>query len=230
MLTAMTIAMLTALTVWWLLVQRLREKPWTQRGVVMSGSQETVTSSAPKVGLWVFLAMVTSLFGLFTSAYIMRMGFGHGGLEHWEPLREPGLLWANTIVLVLASAAMQSARNCVQGDEIAGVRTYFPLAGLLTVAFLGGQLLAWRALAASGAYGAANPAYSFFILLTAVHGLHLVGGLWVLTRALARIWRGSDKANIVAVGKLRLSVELCTVYWHWLLLIWLGLFALLLST
>jgi cytochrome c oxidase subunit 3 len=45
-----------------------------------------------------------------------------------------------------------------------------------------------------------------------------------------RIWRGIDKINVVARSRIRMSVHLCTVYWHWLLLIWLGLFALLLST
>ena len=73
MLTALIIAMLTAITVWWLLIQRLKDKPWMKQGVVPT-SQETVTSSAPKVGLWVFLAVVSSLFGLFASAYMMRVG------------------------------------------------------------------------------------------------------------------------------------------------------------
>ena len=73
MLTALLIAMLTAITVWWLLIQRLKDKPWTKQGVVPT-SQENVTSSAPKVGLWVFLAVVSSLFGLFASAYMMRVG------------------------------------------------------------------------------------------------------------------------------------------------------------
>ena len=101
---------------------------------------------------------------------------------------------------------------------------------MLTLAFLAGQVLAWERLSAAGNYGPGNPAYAFFILLTALHGLHLVGGLFVLLRALARVWRGVDKASVVARSRIRLSVQLCTVYWHWLLLIWLGLFALLLST
>ena len=77
MLAALSIAMLTAITVWWLLIQRLKDKPWLKQGVIPT-SQEGVTSSAPKVGLWVFLAVVSSLFGLFASAYSMRM-VGHGG-------------------------------------------------------------------------------------------------------------------------------------------------------
>ena len=62
-----------------------------------------------------------------------------------------------------------------------------------------------------------------FLLLTALHGLHVLGGLWVWGRTTAKVWRG------VEVGKVRLSVELCTVYWHYLFLVWLVLFALLLS-
>ena len=68
------------------------------------------------------------------------------------------------------------------------------------------------------------------MLLTAIHGLHLIGGLWVLGRTTARLFRGIDASHVVARSRIRLSVQLCTTYWHWLLLIWLGVFALLLST
>jgi hypothetical protein len=142
MMTAMVIAMLTAITVWWLLIQRLKDKPWTKQGVVPT-SQEGITSSAPKVGLWVFLVVVASLFGIFASAYTMRMQ-GHGGLTAWQPLDEPSVLWLNTLVLVFASGAMQIARNRIDKDDIAGGRGYFFGAGLLTVAFLAGQILAWQ--------------------------------------------------------------------------------------
>jgi cytochrome c oxidase subunit 3 len=58
----------------------------------------------------------------------------------------------------------------------------------------------------------------------------MLGGLFVLTRTTARVWSGVDKLAVVTRSRIRLSVQLCTTYWHWLLLIWLGLFALLLST
>ncbi|HZL96568.1 MAG TPA: hypothetical protein VFB99_23130 [Vicinamibacterales bacterium] len=228
MMTAMVIAMLTAITVWWLLIQRLKDKPWMKQGVVPT-SQEGITSSAPKVGLWVFLIVVASLFGIFASAYTMRMQ-GHGGLSAWQPLDEPSVLWLNTLVLVFASGAMQIARNRIDMDDIAGGRGYFFGAGLLTVAFLAGQMLAWQQARASGDLGPSSPAFAFFVLLTAVHGLHMLGGLWVLGRTTVRLWRGTASTNVVTRSRLRLSVQLCTTYWHWLLLVWLGLFALLLST
>lgn len=228
MITALFIAMLTAITIWWLLIQRLKDKPWLKQGVIPA-SQDAFTSSAPKVGLWVFLAVVSSLFGLFASAYTMRM-HGHGGLAAWDQLDEPNLLWINTLVLVLASGAMQVARNRIDQDELAGGRPYFVAAGVLTVLFLVGQVTAWQEASASNNLGPGSPAFSFFVLLTAVHGLHLVGGLWVLGRTSVRIWRHAATTNAVARGRIRTSVQLCTTYWHWLLLVWLGLFTLLLST
>ena len=89
--------------------------------------------------------------------------------------------------------------------------------GFLAFGFANGYL-------PSGYFVAANPANAFFYLLTALHGLHLLGGLWVWGRTTIKVLRG------VEVGKVRLSVELCTVYWHYLLLVWLVLFAVLLHT
>lgn len=226
MMTGLLIGMLTGITVWWLLVQRLRDKPWVEKGM-LPASQDTITSNAPKIGLWVFLAMVTSLFLIFNSAYLMRMGYGHGGLESWVPVDEPGVLWINSIVLTLASIAMQFATSCAGRNDARGMRTYYTAGGALTLLFLAGQLLAWRQLGASGAYDASNPAYAFFILLTAVHGLHLIGGLWVMARTAAKLWRGLETASAEAAGKVRQSVQLTTTYWHFLLLVWFGLFALL---
>lgn len=226
MMTGLFIGMVTGITVWWLLVQRLRDKPWTEKGV-LPASQDTITSNAPKVGLWVFLAMVASLFLIFNSAYLMRMGHGHGELAQWAPIGEPGVLWINSIVLTLASIAMQLATSAAGRADFKGLRSYYTAGGVLTLVFLAGQLLAWRQLDASGLYAPDNPAYAFFILLTAVHGLHLIGGLLVLARTAARIWAGLDEASVEAAGEVRQSVQLTTTYWHFLLIVWFGLFALL---
>lgn len=226
MMKGLLIGLIIGITVWWLLVQRLREKPWTEKGVIPA-SQDAFTSNAPKVGLWVFLAMVASLFLIFNSAYLMRMNHGGGGLEAWTPVSEPGVLWLNSIALTLASIAMQLATGCAGRSDLRGVRSYYTAGGILTLVFLGGQLLAWQQLSASGAYDGDNPAYAFFILLTAVHGLHLIGGLVVAARTAARVWRGLDDMSIEAAAKIRQSVQLTTTYWHFLLIVWFGLFALL---
>ncbi len=85
-----------------------------------------------------------------------------------------------------------------------------------------GQLFAWRELAASGYLLASNPANSFFYLITGMHGLHILGGL---VGARPDDVQGMDGA--IRPKGCALSVELCAMYWHFLLFVWLALFVLL---
>jgi cytochrome c oxidase subunit 3 len=202
---------------WWLSHQRLMTKPWLEQGV----AEDFVPfdrSGLPtaKIGLGVFLAVVGCLFALFTSAYFMRMA-----LSDWQPLPVPRLLWLNTGMLVLSSIALQCASVAVRKRQIDTVRLGLAAAGLTALAFLVGQLMAWRDLTADGYFLASNPANSFFYLITGMHGLHIVGGLVALSRTTAGAWNGARPE------RLRLSVELCAMYWHFLLFVWLAIFALL---
>jgi cytochrome c oxidase subunit 3 len=209
-----------AVVVWWLFRQTLNVRPWIAQRPIENVHGDGALSLPPvKVGLGVFLAVATSLFALLISAYFMRM-MG----EDWTTLAVPRVLWLNTGLLILSGVAMQWTRGAANRGQIDGVRIGLMAGGILTFAFLAGQLVVWRQLNASGYFVAANPANAFFYLFTALHGLHLLGGLWVWGKTTAKVWRG------VEVGGIRLSVQLCTVYWHFLLLVWLVLFALLLST
>jgi cytochrome c oxidase subunit III len=144
--------------------------------------------------------------------------------EDWTRLPLPRVLWLNTAVLIFASVAMQITRAAARRGQLERVRSGLIAGGVFSFSFLAGQLWAWQQMDVAGYFLAANPAYSFFYLLTAVHGLHLLGGLWVWGKTTAKVLRGAE------VGKVRVSVELCTVYWHYLLLVWLVLFAVLLHT
>jgi len=224
-LTTAYAALGTGAAVWALLVSRLTAKPWQTQDAVGALREGGATELPPaKIGLFVFLGVVTSLFGLFMTAYHMRMldGMQHGD---WHNFPVPPLLWANTAALMLGSAAMQWARAAAERGARDALRLRLALGGLLTLAFLVGQLLAWRAVSGTAYFAAGNPAVAFFYLLTAVHGLHLLGGLVVWASTVRRL-------SLPDVRPLdaRLTVGLCTVYWHYLLLVWLVLFGLLLST
>lgn len=224
-------ALLTGVTVWLLLVRKLTARPWeAQLASGDAGAAGEVTTPPARVGLWVFLAVITSLFGLFISAYYIRMGYGHGhGLTRdWSSFPEPPVLWLNTALLILGSVAMQWARAAVTRGRPDRTRVALLTGGWLTIAFLVGQLFAWRELRMSGIFTPANPAVAFFYVLTAVHGLHLLGGLIVWGRTVLRM-RKTDAEAIEVLARVRLSVELCSVYWHYLLLVWLAMFALLLT-
>jgi len=211
------LVMLAAIAGWWFAANRLTAKPWETPGV--DASMPAPTPPA-RVGLWVFLAVVASFFALFMAAYSMRMM-----LSDWQPMPEPRLLWINTALLVLSSAAFEWTRRAADTGSPPRVKGGLLVAGLLSMGFLVGQLVAWQQLNASGYFASGNPANAFFYLLTGLHGVHLLGGLAVWGRTTGRTWAGKAK-----LGEVRLSVQLCAVYWHFLLLVWLVLFTLLLTT
>ena len=208
---------IAAIAGWWLSQQRLGAKPWLEEGVIVDLREGSAPSLPPaKIGLGVFLAVVGSLFALFISAYSMRMN-----MVDWRALPLPRLLWFNTGVLVTSSIALQWAHMAARRNDLDGVIIGLCAGGASALIFLVGQLLAWRQLSLTGYFVTSNPANSFFYLITAVHGLHLIGGLVALGRTIAKVWRGAEMTQV------RLSVELCAIYWHFLLLVWLVLLALL---
>jgi cytochrome c oxidase subunit 3 len=129
----------------------------------------------------------------------------------------------NTALLVGASLAMEWTRYAARRADTAGVRRGLGASGVLTLGFVCGQLVVWKQLNDAGFLLTTNAATAFFYLFTAVHGLHVLGGLVAWGRAMARTWRGSDP------DKARLGVELCATYWHYLLAVWVGLYVLLVS-
>jgi cytochrome c oxidase subunit III len=202
--------------VWWLVKQSINVQPWVAQGSIEEVREGVASHPPATIALGAFLAVVAMLFMLLIVAYGMRMAN-----EVWRPVPQVTLLWANTFVLVLSSAALQWAQVSLRHGRMDRMRFGLLVGGALTVVFLFGQILAWRQLAQTDFFEVTNPAIAFFYLITGMHGLHMLGGLVAWGRTAARVWGNFD------VAKVRQSVALCTAYWHFLLLIWLVLFGLL---
>ncbi|NKB99446.1 MAG: cytochrome-c oxidase [Pseudomonadales bacterium] len=225
--TLIYLAVLMIVVVWWLVKQTVSLRPWVAAPaadtVRSEGVRSPMTEAAlpsSKLALGVFLAVATSLFALFISAYSIRMEYGD-----WRPMPEPMMLWINSGILVLSSAFLQYAWNSAKRQNEAGTKFGVLAGGSLALAFVIGQLLAWQQLS-DGGYGIAeNPANAFFYTLTGVHAIHLAGGIFALLKTVRRVWRNDSSSASVELG-----VELCTIYWHYLLAIWVILFSFMLTT
>lgn len=202
---------------WWLSQQRLMTKPWLEKGagIDWEGAGATGLPTA-KIGLGIFLAVVGALFALFASAYFMRMEF-----VDWQTPPLPRVIWLSTALLIASSIALHISVVSVRNGEIESTRLALVTGGLTALAFLGGQLLAWRELSAGGYLLETNAANGFFYLMTGMHGLHIIGGLFGLAVTTRKAW-STPKDD-----QLRLNVELCAMYWHFLLFIWVAVLFLL---
>jgi cytochrome c oxidase subunit 3 len=214
------VVILVAGAFWWLWRQRIFEKPWLTHGPLEDHPSHNIRRvPAAKTGLFLFLVIVTSLFSLFISAYFDRMD-----LADWRPAPEPVLLWVNTFALILGSVAMQWAWSGARRNDVITMQRGLIAAGVLTTGFVVGQIWAWFQLTGAGFGLQSNPASAFFYALTGVHGLHMIGGMYVWLRTVRRLLA---REELERVGG---AIELCKTYWHYLLIVWLVLFGLLLST
>lgn len=209
--------------------RRLSEKSWETAGNEGLADPGDYRPDAITVGVYVYFGVATIIFTLMAAAYLVRQGMDtlmdHGiDSGDWVPMPEPLLLWVNTGILILSSLAFEVARNAARQGNWQRMVPMTKAGGLLGLVFLAGQLLLWRYFQARGFYMATNPANAFFYLLTAAHGLHLTGGLFACGRTIGLL---NDRT---ADMRVRRNVQLCAVYWHFFLVIWLLLVALLVAT
>ena len=217
--TLLFFAGLMAVAAWWLVRQGLGTKPWlqTQPAAELAATGRPSLPTA-KMGLGIFLAVAGLLLSLIVSAYVMRMD-----MADWQP--RP----AAAAALGEYRRPRRSAAPRCNGPAVAarrgnrgGVQDGLLAGGLTALLFLAGQLLAWRQLA-----GRRLPAgdQSGGGLLLPHHR-----GAWAARARRARrrsAGPGPGCGRGAGMAKLRAGVELCATYWHFLLLAWICLFALL---
>jgi cytochrome c oxidase subunit 3 len=162
------------------------------------------------------LAGIIMFFMALTSSFLVRKGLG----DDWVSFELPRILWFNTLVLIASGVTIQIAKSQLRKGLTDSFGRWWGITIALGLLFLGGQLIAWRELAAQGVFMITNPSSSFFYLLTALHGLHLLGGIVALGYVAVRDWRRSRITKPIAAS-------LVSIYWHFMDGLWIFLLALL---
>lgn len=178
-----------------------------------------------KFNLWLFILSLIMVFGGLTSAYVVARSM----VKQPEFFELPGILWTNTIVILLSSLSVQfavwRARQNDNRQAIIGLLLTF----VMGLVFLFGQWEAYSEMVLSGNHMVdptrADDSVSYFYIFTGLHGAHIVAGLIVLLFALVK-----TLFNSYAPGKKVLSYEITATFWHFLDLLWVYLFIFLLYT
>jgi cytochrome c oxidase subunit III len=177
---------------------------------------EDYSPEPSRTGIWVGLAAITMSFAAFTSALVVRQATAND----WHHLSIPSIVFINTVVLLASSATLEVARRRV-ADFARGASSdrTTPLLWLwatlsLGLLFVVGQYMAWQRLRVEGLYLASNPNSSFFYVLTAIHALHVLGGLAGLMRVIYIL-------NRPAFSLRRSTLDATSYYWHFMGILWL---------
>lgn len=168
-------------------------------------------------GLLLGMVSITMFFLVPTAAFV-ALRISH--LHNWNGIRLPTVLWLNTVVLLLSSATLELARRKLRLDDANGFRRMWTLTTVLGLLFVCGQVVAWLQLAAQGLYASSNLASSFFYVFTALHAVHLLGGVCVLLYVELHNFDAARVSRPVAA-------EITSYYWHFMDGLWVFLLALL---
>ena len=172
-----------------------------------------------ETGIWLFIAAITMMFAGLTSTVVVRQSAG----PDWGHVTLPSILYINTFVLLMSTVSFEVARRGAARHGRGGRFTLVLYATLaLGLLFVGGQLLAWNALESRGVYLATNPSSSTFYLLTAIHALHLTGGVLALAYLTSRL-------DAMPMQKFRACLSAASIYWHFMTLLWLYILLLLVT-
>jgi cytochrome c oxidase subunit III len=166
-------------------------------------------------GITIAMCAILMFFMALISALIVRKGVSND----WRAFDLPRVLWLNTLILLASSATIIHARKLLAKGDKEGFRHWWAVTTVLGLFFLAGQLIAWRQMVAAGFYLASNPSNSFFYVLTAAHGLHLLGGIFALFYV---GWLRLRKLTLAT------ATEVASLYWHFMDGLWVFLFLILL--
>lgn len=188
----------------------------TDQVVVLASALEDPEKSPPglyRVGLYTACISISVFFISLVIAYYWRKTTP----PFWEPIPIPQTLWLSTALIVISSGTLETARRLFRRGEYRMAQHFLLITASLGAAFLASQMTAWRTLAEHGAFLSKNPHSSFFFLFTGLHAAHLIGGLVMLF------------VVVLGKSKRRELVDVATVYWHFLGVLWIALFWVLMN-
>ncbi len=168
------------------------------------------------------LVVVLMTFGGLVAAYIV---IATNNVAEWRPFALPIQAWISTFLILASSATYHIAKTAVDKDAQHTAKRWFIITTVIGAAFISSQILAWIELTARGLYLAGNPYAGFFFILTAVHAVHVLGGIAALGAILLRTW--TPMASEAQLIRRRSLAQVVGWYWHFMGALWIVLFVLL---
>ena len=175
-----------------------------------------------RIGIGFLLVVVMMTFGGLIAAYIV---IATNGVLEWRPFSLPKPIWISTALLLASSVTYQISQNAIYKNKQEKAKSWLTTTTVLGGMFIASQLFVWLLLYRGGVYLQSNPYAGFFYVLTAVHAVHVIGGIIALGYIVLRTWVKTDSEKELERRKIYANV--IGWYWHFMDGLWLVLLVLL---
>ncbi len=198
----------------------IKQKPWeeNQKEIDNLHPGKAFNINDKFLGLTTIIIVSSVFFSIFLHSAHYREA------ADWVNIPEPIILWFNTFVLILCSYNFYNLNKSGQQKNFDKTKKYIFQSYFLTILFVIGQLIAWIKFIKMGHFISSSPGVSYFYLLTALHVIHLAGGMFFLEKTRKKIFTNNYK-----IEEIQSNVRICEIYWHFLLLVWLIIFVFILT-
>ena len=196
----------------------LLEKPWEKEQAAIDSLHKgkTFDVSNQKSAVIIIFGIATVLFSLIFTGYIYTLPPS----QDTKYLLKPNLLWINTLILFFVAYYFNKVTKDLENKKNLKIKTNLIVIGILSYLFLIGQLIFWVQLMKSGNYVSTNSYFSSFYIFTALHGIHLLGGLFFWGKVASRVLK-LDNDKIINEEK---NISALSLYWTFLLIVWIMFF------
>ena len=199
----------------------LTEKPWeaNQAAIDSKHTGQTFNISNQMSVVIIIFGISSVLFSLIFTGYLYSLPPG----QDTTFILKTNMLWINTLVLIMVTYFFDKIRRDFNNNLTNNIKKNLIIVGALSYLFLILQLILWYQLMIDGNYVSTNTYFSSFYFFTALHGIHLLGGLFFWGKVTSKIFK-LEKRDY---KKEERSITALSVYWLFLFIVWFVFFTIM---
>jgi len=199
----------------------LSQKPWeeSQAAIDSTHTGRTFNLSNQMSAVIIIFGVSTAIFSLIFTGYLYSLP----PEQDTTFILKTYLLWINTLVLIIVTFFFNKINNDLKKKFTDKIKKNLIYVGGLSYLFLFLQLILWYQIMKSGNFVDTNTYFSSFYIFTALHGIHLLGGLFFWGKVSSRIFKLNEKDYINEEN----NINALSLYWLFLFIVWIVFFSIM---
>ena len=199
----------------------LTQKPWEENQVAIDSthSGRTFNLSNQMSAVIIIFGVSTAIFSLIFTGYLYSLP----PEQDTTFILKTSLVWINTVILIFVTFFFNKISSDLKKNYTDKIKKNLIYVGGLSYLFLFLQLILWYQLMKSGHFVDTNTYFSSFYIFTALHGIHLLGGLFFWGKVSSRIFKLNEKDYVNEEN----NINALSLYWLFLFIVWIVFFSIM---